>query len=148
MEKNTRAWYQKVQSYLIGLPVIWILSISLIVIIKITFYNNYLPKTYLKGNLMTTATAFRIISDNYYITVLISGFIGITILVFVGVSSVIQGLKGADNDSRFFWIAVFGPLINLILLIILLVVYSSPILIAFAMVIGISGVFLAREEVY
>lgn len=102
-----------VQKNWITFLVIWIAAIILAVIIHL--YNNYLSRTYLKGQGLNIVNAFEIISDEYYLPWLLVGLIMVLLLVYAGVSSLTKGNKEGDP-----LMSIIGPLVSLILLIILI----------------------------
>ena len=128
-----------VQKNWITFLVIWIATIILAVIIHL--YNNYLSRTYLKGQGLNIVNAFEIISDEYYLPWLLVGLIMVLLLVYAGVSSLTKGNKEGDP-----LMSIIGPLVSLILLIILIFIYSNPILLALAIALGVGGAFIAGQQ--
>lgn len=135
---------KQIKTYFIGLPIFWLIILVLIFATK--FYDDYLKKYVLKGSHMDIESAFAVLNEQHYFLFLILGFIGIISIIVCSVFCFKNGLNNLEEDERFFLVAIVAPLINLALLIWLLIVYSNPILIAFAIVSTSGGLFVASQS--
>ena len=125
------------KNYCFFLIVIGILSI--LVIIGISFYNQYLSRTYLKGKELNFVSALKIVNDAWYFFWFFLGLANIFALV---ASPCVILIKEEKYNKKALLPIVGGFIINIMMLITLLIVYSNPILLAFSFVVIIGGAFM------
>lgn len=114
---------------------IGLIAETVITVIFIIFLGNYSSKLrneYLQGKTMNLINAFNIMGDPGYIKYFFWSIVFIFLLIIVGFIAVRKGLKlpdGSDNYYRALLILGY-PAVNIILLIVLFIVFYSPILLA------------------
>lgn len=116
--------------------IIWILNI--ILCIFISCYNDYLTINYLKNGKIDILSALKVIGDKYYLIYFILGILGIISLVLIFLNDILYGIRNSKDIIK----ELFLSAITIFILIILLVIYSNPILITFAMVLGLGCILM------
>lgn len=115
----------------------WIYGVNTVIVISliigIKLYNSYLSKTYLSDGKLNLISALNIIGDQYYFIWFILGIMGILDLIGVIMYTINNGGKS------WCWL---GSILNIILLIILLIVYTNPILIALALACSVGAIIV------
>lgn len=128
-QRSSRYWY--------FLGFIW--GLSILVIIGIGLYNNYVSRTYLGKEKLNFVNALEIVNDPWYFFWFFIGLVDIFSLVAAPCYVLI---KEINQYSKAIAPIVAGFVISIILLIVLLLVYSNPILLAFAFVAMVGGGFM------
>lgn len=123
--------------YWLSFSIIW--GITIIIIIGILMYNSYLSRTYLRQESLNFINALQIVNDPWYFFWFFVGLTDIFSLIGSACYIIIKELNYTYKASS---VVLLAPIINLVALIILIYVYSNPILLAFAFVVMIGGAFM------
>ena len=114
---------------------IGLIAETVVTVIFIIFLGNYSSKLrseYLQGKTMNLVNAFNIMGDPDYIKYFFWSIAFIFLLIIVGFIAVRKGLKLPDGSNNYYRaLLILGyPAVNIILLIVLFIVFYSPILLA------------------
>lgn len=133
-----------IKTYFISIPAICISTF--IFLFKLHYYNEYISERYLNGNGLNIASAFSIAGDPRYRDYLIGGFFFIFLLIISAAVAVIFSIKNYKYDNNFIFVGIATPILNLVILIVLLVMFSNPVLIVFTIFIGGGGLYAVSQS--